>query len=168
MTYGEGGSMREILINADFEVLVAQEFVGLHSEGGRSSIRGGQTAANQSLASLDITGYAKQRSQVLLTIESLGDGDPAMAANPDLPVVFVFNEAALRKLQLSSKRIYFYLETLRDLSDRRDLSVFIGDPYVYGSRNDVAVTYAPVPSFAKYKNLAEVHPYPWLVKPHQY
>jgi deoxyribodipyrimidine photo-lyase len=384
--------MREILINADFEVLVAQEFVGLHSEGGLSSIRGGQTAANQSLASLDITGYAKQRSQVLpvssrgatllspyirhnlltlrqvwnyvssapfedrekfrdellwqeyarhlyarlgtrlfenlrfeqpwdtggdgwaegsqgmacidttveelerdgwlvnqtrmwlashwtvrnqagwlhgqermyanlidgsraanllgwqwtvgsgsgkpygfakwqvekrapslcrncplnkncpienfpdevelasvpdepllktdfalnsttgplgvitnraptkvlLTIESLGDGDPAMAANPDLPVVFVFNEAALRKLQLSSKRIYFYLETLRDLSDRRDLSVFIGDPYVYAAENEVAVTYAPVPSFAKYKNLAEVHPYPWLVKPHQY
>ncbi len=29
---------------------------------------------------------------VLLTIESLGDSDPAMAANPDLPVAFVFNE----------------------------------------------------------------------------
>lgn len=26
--------------------------------------------------------------------------------------------------------------------------------------------YAPVPSFNKFVNLAEVHPYPWLRKPH--
>ena len=26
--------------------------------------------------------------------------------------------------------------------------------------------YAPVPSFNKFANLAEVHPYPWLRKPH--
>lgn len=110
----------------------------------------------------------RRPTQVLLTIDSLGDTDPALVAYPDLPVVFTFNEAALQKLQLSSKRIYFYLETLQDLADRRDLSVFIGDPYEYGSSKDVAVTYAPVPSFAKFKNLAEVHPYPWLVKPHQY
>lgn len=131
--------MREIDINRDLGSLVDEEFVGLHSGGGRSSIVGGQSAA-----------------------------DSALVANPDLPVVFIFNEAALQKLQLSSKRIYFYLETLQDLAGRRDLSVFIGDPYEYGSSNDVAVTYAPVPSFAKFKNLAEVHPYPWLVKPHQY
>jgi deoxyribodipyrimidine photo-lyase len=105
-------------------------------------------------------------SHVLLTIESLGDNDPALRSHPELPVVFVFNESALQKLQLSSKRIYFYLETLQDLAERRDLSVFIGDPYEYAATHDVVVTYAPVPSFAKFKNLAEVHPYPWLVKPH--
>ena len=105
---------------------------------------------------------------VLLTIESLGDSDPALAARPDLPVVFVFNEAALRKLQLSSKRIYFYLETLQDLAKRRDLSVFIGDPVEYASENPVAITFAPVPSFAKFTNLAEIHPYPWLKRPHAY
>jgi deoxyribodipyrimidine photo-lyase len=103
---------------------------------------------------------------VLLTIESLGDGDPAMAAHPKLPVVFVFNEEALRKLQLSARRIAFYVQTLQDLSSRRDLMVYIGDPYEYARENSVAVTFAPVPSFKKFTNLAEVHPYPWLRTPH--
>jgi deoxyribodipyrimidine photo-lyase len=62
---------------------------------------------------------------VLLTIDSLGDADPALAANPDLPAVFVFNEPALKKLQLSARRIGFYLETLKDLQQRRDLKVFL-------------------------------------------
>lgn len=105
-------------------------------------------------------------SAVLLTIDSLGDSDPALAANPDLPVVFVFNEAALHKLQLSSKRIYFYLETLQDLAKRRDLTVYLGNPYEYAEQNPVAVTHAPVPSFAKFRNLAQIHPYPWFRQPH--
>jgi len=103
---------------------------------------------------------------VLLTVDSLGDADPALVANPDLPVAFVFNEKALVKLQLSSKRIYFYLETLQDLASRRDLTVFLGDPYEFAQQNSVAVTYAPVPSFAKFKDLAQIHPYPWLKSPH--
>jgi len=103
---------------------------------------------------------------VLLTIDSLGNNDPAMVANPDLPVVFVFNEEALRKLQLSSRRIGFYLETLQDLAQRRNLQVYLGDPYQFAKDNSVAVTFAPVPSFKKFTNLAEIHPYPWLQKPH--
>ncbi|SCX05507.1 FAD-binding domain-containing protein [Candidatus Aquiluna sp. UB-MaderosW2red] len=103
---------------------------------------------------------------VLLTIESLGDMDPAMVANPELTVAFVFNQPALEKLQLSSKRIYFYLETLQDLANRRELSVYLGDPVEFAKTNRVAVTHAPVPSFAKFQNLAEVHPYPWLKLPH--
>jgi len=104
--------------------------------------------------------------KVLLTIDSLGDDDPALAANPDLPAIFVFNQKALAKLQLSSKRIFFYLETLQDLSLRRDLSVLLGDPVEFAKDNKVAVTHAPVPSFEKYHNLAEIHPYPWLKLPH--
>jgi len=104
--------------------------------------------------------------EVLLTIDSLGDADPAMAANPDLPVVFVFNKPALTKLQLSSKRIFFYLETLADLATRRDLKVLLGDTYSYAKQHPVAITYAPVPSFAKFGEVAELHPYPWLRKPH--
>lgn len=103
---------------------------------------------------------------VLLTIDSLGDADPALLAHPQLPVVFVFNEQALAKLQLSSKRIYFYLETLQDLAKRRDLSVYLGDPYQFARESAVAVTYAPVPSFAKFENLAQVHPFMWLRRPH--
>jgi deoxyribodipyrimidine photo-lyase len=105
-------------------------------------------------------------SSVLLTIESLGDADPALVANPDLPVVFIFNENALQKLQLSSKRIYFYLETLQDLAGRRDLTVYLGDPYQFTEENSVAITFAPVPSFAGFRSIAQLHPYPWLRKPH--
>ena len=107
----------------------------------------------------------KTAEYVLLTIESLGDADPAMAAHPKLPVVFVFHEEALRKLQLSSHRIAFYLQILRDLSSRRDLRVYLGDPYQFAADNAVAVTFAPVPSFKKFKNLAEIHPYLWLRTP---
>lgn len=103
---------------------------------------------------------------VLLTIDSLGDADPALVANPELPVVFVFNEPALKKLQLSARRIGFYLETLRDLKERKDLEIYLGDPYEFAKENSVAVTFAPVPSFRKYQNLSEIHPYPWLRRPH--
>lgn len=103
---------------------------------------------------------------VLLTVDSLGDSDPALVAHPELPVSFVFNESALKKLQLSSKRIYFYLETLQDLALRRKLTVYIGDPFEFARQNSVALTYAPVPSFAKFKDLAELHPYLWLRRPH--
>ncbi len=108
----------------------------------------------------------RKPEKVLLTIDSLGDADPALQAHPDLPAVFVFNEQALRKLQLSSKRLHFYLQTLRDLASRRNLEVYLGDPHEYANEVAVAVTFAPVPSFAKFRNLAELHPYPWLVIPH--
>jgi deoxyribodipyrimidine photo-lyase len=108
----------------------------------------------------------RKPESVLLTIDSLGDADPALLAHPDLPVVFVFNIEALRKLQLSSKRIYFYLETLQDLAKQRDLTIYMGSPYEFAASNPVAVTFAPVPSFAKFENLAELHPYLWLKRPH--
>ncbi len=108
----------------------------------------------------------RQPDLVLLTIDSLGDGDPALVAHPTLPVAFIFNEAALQKLQLSSKRIFFYLEVLQDLGQRRELQVYLGDPAEFARQNSVAVTYAPVPSFAKFTDIAELHPYPWLRKPH--
>jgi deoxyribodipyrimidine photo-lyase len=96
----------------------------------------------------------------------MGDADPALVAHPELPVVFVFNEEALQKLQLSSKRIFFYLETLQDLAQRREVIVYMGDPYQFASENAVAVTYAPVPSFANFEEVAELHPFLWLRKPH--
>ena len=108
----------------------------------------------------------KAPTSVLLTIDSMGDSDPALVAHPQLPVVFVFNERALSKLQLSSKRIYFYLESLHDLSQRQDLTVYVGDPYQFARENAVAVTHAPVPSFANFENLAQIHPFPWLRLPH--
>ena len=104
-------------------------------------------------------------SHVLMTIDSLGDADSALAANPDLPVVFVFNQSALAKLQLSARRIGFYLQTLQDLAQRRDLSVYLGDPNLFAREHPVALTYAPVPSFQKFPEVAQLHPYPWLIRP---
>lgn len=103
---------------------------------------------------------------VLLTIDSLGDSDAALTAHPELPVVFVFNTEALRKLQLSAARIGFYLQTLQDLSTRRNLRVYLGDPYEFANQNRVAVTFAPVPSFKKITQPAALYPYPWLIRPH--
>ena len=102
----------------------------------------------------------------MLTIDSLWDNDAALVAHSELRAVFVFNAPALAKLQLSAKRIYFYLETLQDLATRRELQVYLGDPYEFADQNSVAITYAPVPSFKKFRDLAEIHPYPWLKRPH--
>lgn len=118
-----------------------------------------KTSGPKAVVKVDIPKY------VLLTVDSMGDNDPALLANPDLPVVFVFNEGALAKLQLSSRRVGFYLETLQDLSQRRELQVYLGDPYQFAKDNAVAVTFAPVPSFKKFTNLAEIHPFPWLQQP---
>lgn len=103
---------------------------------------------------------------VLLTIESLGDTDPALAAHPDLPAHFVFNREALSKLVLSAKRIAFYLQTLQDLATRREVHAHLGSPYEFAAENHVAITYAPVPSFKKFTKVSEIHPYPWLRQPH--
>ena len=53
--------MKILDISSDLERLVNQEFESLHSGGGRSSIQGGQSAADQALGDLDISGYAKKR-----------------------------------------------------------------------------------------------------------
>jgi deoxyribodipyrimidine photo-lyase len=44
--------------------------------------------------------------------------------------------------------------------------VLLGSPYEYAQQGNVAVTYAPVPSFAKFENIAELHPFQWLKTPH--
>ena len=114
-----------------------------------------------------MTLHRRMPQEVLLTIDSLGDSDAALQAHPDLPVTFVFHEPKLHKLQLSSKRIAFYLETLQDLSSRRKLTVLLGDRDVYAHENAAAVTWAPVPSFMPITSAAaELHPWPWLAEPH--
>ena len=104
---------------------------------------------------------------VLLTVESLGDADPAILAHPLLPVVFIFDEPALKKLQLSSKRLIFFVETLQDLAARREVIVHLGDPRQITPGLRAAITWAPVPSFEKYAGTTvELHPWPWLAPPH--
>jgi deoxyribodipyrimidine photo-lyase len=105
---------------------------------------------------------------VWLTAESLGDGDPALAAHPDLPVVFVFDAPLLERLRLSGKRLVFLAECLADLAARRDVEVRLGPVPEELGRRRLAVTYAPVPGFARrggLLDLAELHPWPWLERP---
>jgi deoxyribodipyrimidine photo-lyase len=106
---------------------------------------------------------------VWLTAESLGDADPALAAHPDLPVAFVFDEPLLARLRLASKRLVFLAECLADLADRRDLQVHVGDPVEVLAGRALAVTHAPVPGFDERAGRLRVgarHPWPWLARPH--
>ncbi len=105
---------------------------------------------------------------VWLTAESLGDADPALSANRELPVVFVFDEPLLASLRLSSKRLVFLTETLADLGTRRTVELRLGTPSTELDGLSVAVTWAPVPGFARRIggiNAGEVHPFPWLRQP---
>jgi deoxyribodipyrimidine photo-lyase len=105
---------------------------------------------------------------VWLTAESLGDRDPALVANPDLPVVFVFDEALLAVLRLSGKRLVFLTERLAELAGSRDVEISLGDPKVLLRGRAVATTFAPVPGWAiraAAVQPVEVHPWPWLRRP---
>ena len=105
---------------------------------------------------------------VWLTAESLGDADPALAAYPDLPVIFVFDEPLLARLRLSGHRLVFLAEALADLAGRRKVEVHRGDPVEVLSGRPLAVTYAPVPGFgvrAARLEVAALHPWPWLRRP---
>ena len=107
---------------------------------------------------------------VWITAESLGDDDPALRANPDLPVVFVFDEPLLRRLRLSYLRLVFLAEALADLAERRMLRIYRGDvSEVLASIGPFAVTFTPVPGWRRLTATAQpsqVHPWPWLRRPH--
>lgn len=110
----------------------------------------------------------RQAEAVWLTAESMGDGDPALAAHPDLPAVFVFDEPLLAELRLSPKRLVFLTETLAELATRRPVEVWLGDPTVVLAGRALAVTFTPVPGWRRRaKNLTAVarHPWPWLYRP---
>jgi deoxyribodipyrimidine photo-lyase len=113
---------------------------------------------------------ASQPDAVWLTAESLGDADPALAANPQLPVVFVFDMALLRRLELHPRRLVFLAETLGDLAIRREVEVLRGDvAAALGDGNrPVAGTFTPVPGWrrrAERVAVVERHPWPWLRRP---
>jgi deoxyribodipyrimidine photo-lyase len=109
-----------------------------------------------------------QPDAVWITAESLGDADPALAAWPDLPVIFVFDEPLLERLQLSTKRLVFLTECLVDLAVRRNVTAVIGDPAEVLSGRSLATTFAPVPGWRRVSAAAaqlRIHPWPWLVQP---
>jgi deoxyribodipyrimidine photo-lyase len=102
-------------------------------------------------------------------VESLGDDDPALAAHPELPAAFVFDEALLHRLALSAKRLVFLAECLGDLARRRPVEVYRGDPVEVLAEREVAATFTPVPGWRTRAAViapVEIHPWPWLRRPH--
>ena len=105
---------------------------------------------------------------VWMTAESLGDRDPAAAAYPDLPVVFVFDEPLLRRLRLSVNRLVFLAQSVADLSTRREVQLWLGDPVKVLQGRRLAATFAPVPGWksrAARLDVVALHPWPWLQRP---
>jgi len=105
---------------------------------------------------------------VWITAESLGDRDPAAAAHPDLPVVFVFDEPLLRRLRLSVNRLVFLAQSVADLSTRREVELWLGDPVEVLQGRKLAATFAPVPGWksrAARLDVVALHPWPWLERP---
>ena len=105
---------------------------------------------------------------VWMTAESLSDRDPAAAAHPDLPVVFVFDEPLLRRLQLSANRLVFLAQSVGELSTRREVQLWRGDPVAVLRGRRLAATFAPVPGWksrAARLEIAALHPWPWLERP---
>jgi deoxyribodipyrimidine photo-lyase len=105
---------------------------------------------------------------VWMTAESLSDRDPAAAAHPDLPVMFVFDEPLLARLRLSANRVVFLAESLAELSTRREVQLWRGDPVEVLRDTPLATTFAPVPGWrsrAARLEVAALHPWPWLQRP---
>jgi deoxyribodipyrimidine photo-lyase len=105
---------------------------------------------------------------VWLTAESLGDDDPALAAHPGLPAVFVFDEPLLARLRLSGKRLVFLTERLAELGAERPLGVRLGDPVALLEGHPLAATFTPVPGWrrnAARLSVVSLHPWPWLHRP---
>ena len=102
---------------------------------------------------------------VWLTAESMGDADPALAAHPDLPAVFVFDEPLLARLRLAPRRLVFLVEHLGDLAARRPVEVWLGSPAAALADRAVAVTFTPVPGWHRRQariSPVSIHPWPWL------
>jgi deoxyribodipyrimidine photo-lyase len=116
----------------------------------------------------ELVSGAGTAEQVWLTAESLGVSDPALAADPQRPAVFVFDEPLLSRLRLSGKRLVFLAETLGELAQLRPLEVRRGRVADELTGRPLAATYTPVPGWLRIAQTVqpvEVHPWPWLVRP---
>ena len=91
---------------------------------------------------------------VWMNAESIGDNDPALNYYSNLPAVFIFDKPLLNYLQLSTKRIIFLLDCLRELANKRSTQVYLDNPIEYLKNKNFASTFAAVP---KYKKITRVN-----------
>ena len=83
-------------------------------------------------------------------------------------MVFVFDEPLLRRLRLSANRLDFLAQSVADLSTRREVQLWRGDPVAVLQGRRLAATFAPVPGWksrAARLEIAALHPWPWLERP---
>jgi deoxyribodipyrimidine photo-lyase len=105
---------------------------------------------------------------VWITAESLGETDPASVNAPDLPLIFVFDEPLLARLNLSANRLRFLTETLAELAERRAIEIWLGSPVEALAGKKLTTTFAPVPGWrerAAHLDLVAIAPWPWLQWP---
>ena len=151
-------------IDADPRLRRAQDVTAIAGPAAGSIWRDGGAATAAEAAE----GKAADAELVWITAESLGDDDPALAAHPDLPVVFVFDAPLLARLQLTAPRLVFLAECLADLAQRRELEVHLGAPAEVLQGRYLAATFTPVPGWHRIAQAIaprEVHPWPWLRRP---
>ena len=91
-------------------------------------------------------------THVWLTAESLGDNDPALDQLNGLPVIFIFDKILLKHLQISTKRISFLIDTLKEINQKKELEVILGNPFDVLKDIKFASTFAPVPKYRKITN----------------
>ena len=105
---------------------------------------------------------------VWMTAESLGDDDPALAAHPELPIVFVFDVPLLARLRLAGTRLVFLTETLADLATRRQVHLAVGSVEAALAGLQLAATFTPVPGWRRrvaHLRVVATYPWPWLRPP---
>ncbi len=88
--------------------------------------------------------------------------------HPHLPVIFVFDAPLLARLHLSLNRLMFLAQTLAELSTRREVQVWRGDPVEVLAGRRLANTFAPVPGWRSRSarlDIVALHPWPWLRRP---
>ncbi len=127
-----------------------------------------RSADDRVIAGPDCPDIRREPTGVWLTAESLGAKDAALAAHPNLPAVFVFDEPLLASLRLSGKRLVFLTETLAELATSREVELRLGSPVTELRGRDLAVTHAPVPGFIARSAAvapAAIYPYPWHFRP---
>jgi len=67
----------------------------------------------------------------------------------ELPVIFIFDKELLLKLQLSTKRINFLIDSLKEINSKRELQVYMTNPEDYLQNKNFASTFAAVPKYKK-------------------